>query len=793
MDFENAVSELFADSLEQPDATRETFIREKAPSEAVSRAVLRLLRTERLKTGFFSTGAAASSASAALKPDTEIGNWRILSLIGSGGMGEVYLAERADGHYQQTAALKRIAASDAEAWGRFSNERQVLAALEHPNISRLIDGGVHTDGHPYFVMEHIEGQTFSDFVRQHELKTKDICRLFLQVCDALKHAHSRLVLHRDVKPSNILVSEEGTLRLIDFGVAGLLNEADKDLNAPMTRAFAAPEQLAGQKPSAATDVFGLGITLYSLLTNSLPERVDGTLNLSAPGLSRDLVAILRKSTSESPADRYASVSDFQAELERYLTNYPVEAVGGGSGYLVSKFLARYPIASALAAGAVLALTGGIIGTSLMAYQADLARDDALQLAAEKDAALRRVQYSDAQSTSMRAVMTEIIGQALQEEELTTERFQTLLEEERDKAIELLESNPRRAVDRLYSLSEIFDERGDLRNVMATLEPIVTSDALRSSPFIVRSLTRYGIFKLFGGEYELAEDMLVRALKLANSDPELYAFDIQYVSAYLAETRGDPEAMEAAIGDINAFVDDLPLDTDANRNAAAMLLDQAGYMSIMVNSPAETIPILERTLAITEAVETVPQIPRRSILSNLTGQYMRAGQLEQADNAADALLELYSETTGRSTNMGLAYRLKGLISNQLGHHDTALDAFSQAEELLAEFDVENSDALFVTRLDLLVTRAHLGEPEMALAEMEKISGTVEMKVLVDAAGFFEGVYLHKLGEIYALADQPVQAKRTLADAITAIEADGRRPDLLLEMQKTMETYGLTDTE
>jgi non-specific serine/threonine protein kinase/serine/threonine-protein kinase len=214
-----------------------------------------------------------------------IGPYRVIRELGQGGMGAVYLAERADGQFHQLVALKLIrrGLEYGEVLRRFRYERQILAGLEHPNIARLLDGGATADGTPYFALEYIEGQPLDDYCSAHKLTVPQRLELFRTVCAAVHYAHQNLVIHRDLKPSNILVTAEGTPKLLDFGIAKLLNPTQFDLTEaqtqasirPMTPAYASPEQVRGQPITTASDVYSLGVILYELLTGRRPYEIEG--------------------------------------------------------------------------------------------------------------------------------------------------------------------------------------------------------------------------------------------------------------------------------------------------------------------------------------------------------------------------------------------------------------------------------------------------------------------------------------------------------------------------------------
>lgn len=320
----------------------------------------------------------------ALRPGDRIDRYRIVDRIGAGGMGEVYLAERDDGQYQQQVALKLLKPEAAGQIERFEAERQFLAGLEHPGIARLIDGGLSKDGRPFMVMEYVAGRTLLDYCQHHQLGLEARLDLFEQVCAAVAHAHQQLIVHRDLKSGNILVTAEGRIKLLDFGVAKLLppegwnTEDEATRNAPLTPDHAAPEQLSGGRISTATDVYALGVVLFRLLSGRSPwhamqglavsRAVNAVLHEEAPPLSEavtdghpvtaralrgDLDAIVARALRKSPSARYPTVEALQEDLRRAHSGLPVEARHGEHLYRARRWLVRHRLP--LSVGTVLAL------------------------------------------------------------------------------------------------------------------------------------------------------------------------------------------------------------------------------------------------------------------------------------------------------------------------------------------------------------------------------------------------------------------------------------------------------
>jgi serine/threonine-protein kinase len=366
-------------------------------------------------------------------PDTQfigkrVGPYRLIRELGRGGMGVVYLAERADEEFKKRVAVKIIkrGMDTEEIVARFRHERQILASLDHPNIARLLDGGTTADGLPYFVMEHIEGQPIDDYCNTHKLTTNERLGLFRTVCAAVHYAHQNLVVHRDLKPTNILVTEDGTPKLLDFGIAKILNPEmfpetilpTRTWERPMTPAYASPEQVRGAVITTVSDVYSLGVVLYELLTGRRPydfkslapheiakvvcetqplrpstavrqpetAREDSAnkpgveTNVESERLSRrlqgDLDNIVLMALRKEPQRRYASAEQLSEDIRRHLEGRTVIAREDTLGYRAEKFIKRNKAAVAAAAIFIVLLAGFAVTMWMQSVRVARERDRA---------------------------------------------------------------------------------------------------------------------------------------------------------------------------------------------------------------------------------------------------------------------------------------------------------------------------------------------------------------------------------------------------------------------------------
>ena len=414
------ISAILDAALERPAEGRAAFVGEACGSDDdLLRQVQKLLAADRDAQGFLCVPALEMAApfvgemmealaeSDGVAARGTVGAYRLIGELGEGGMGTVYLAERADGQFEKHVAIKllRHGAGGEEARQRFVQERQILARLQHPSIAQLLDGGVTEDGVPFIVMEKVDGAPVTDDCARRRLGIEERLRVFLEICDAVQYAHRNLVVHRDLKPSNILVDSAGRVKLLDFGIAKILAEAEAEEGAPpprtllraLTPEYAAPEQVRGETVTTATDVYTLGVLLYELLAGQRPYRwergvsmerkvleteprrpstgiaASGLPGIEARELSRrlrgDLDGIVLKALEKEPERRYPSAEALAADIRRHLEGLPVSARGEALLYRAGKLVRRHRLVAAAAALVLLSLVGGLVGTAWQARRA----------------------------------------------------------------------------------------------------------------------------------------------------------------------------------------------------------------------------------------------------------------------------------------------------------------------------------------------------------------------------------------------------------------------------------------
>jgi serine/threonine protein kinase/tetratricopeptide (TPR) repeat protein len=432
---EPQIDELFAQAVELSLDDREKFFAARAgdgmSAETLDEVTALLTNYRQADAKEFLREALVSNVAPTLQPGQNFESYRIVRLIAEGGMGEVYLAE--DEELKRKVAIKLIKGhATKEILRRFQTERQILANLQHPNIAQLYEAGATSAGLPFFVMEYVEGKPIDEFIRDEELSLGERLKLFRAVCSAVSYAHQNLVIHRDIKPGNVFVTKAGEVKLLDFGIAKLLQQEDAEgeaaATATMFRAltpqYASPEQVKGNPITTASDVYSLGVLFYELLTGQRPYKLKhrtaeeitkaiceqeptkpssvvrdqrsevskseqpavagGQSPQSAirnPKLLRgDLDNIILKALRKEPSRRYASVEQLSEDIRRYLEGLPVSARKTTLGYRTSKFIKRNRLGVAAAALIVLTLGGGIIATTVEARRANRRFNEARQLA-----------------------------------------------------------------------------------------------------------------------------------------------------------------------------------------------------------------------------------------------------------------------------------------------------------------------------------------------------------------------------------------------------------------------------
>jgi eukaryotic-like serine/threonine-protein kinase len=703
------VDAIFDALLDVPPDEQMAFAERAAGDEPEIHAeVLRLLHAHR-REGFLESPPPMAGAEALLeaaqmpelRQPERVGPWRIVRLLGRGGMGTVYLGERADGQFEQRAAVKLIQRAVPGMLRRFLEERRILALLEHPGIARLLEGGVTADGLPYFAMELVEGQPLVRYCDEHELSVERRLELMVQVCEAVSYAHQHLVIHRDLKPSNILVTADGRPKLLDFGIAKLLSgglgsERTETQMPAMTPEFAAPEQVRGEAVSTATDVYALGVLLYLLLAHRFPYDVRGKSfaeltrivceeeptrpSSAAPEGGRrelrgDLDLIVLTALRKDPGRRYQTPAELADDLRRYRDGRPIRARADSASYRLAKFAGRNRGYLAAAAALVALLAGGLARERGLRHRAELetqkakevgdwvvsvfdvadplgtARRDSGDITARAllERGTRRVDSSLAGQPEIQAQLRGVFGRAYTSLGLYPQAI-ALLRQSLEQHTALFGPRSLQAADDRERLGEAlmnldrYDEaEPHLRAALETRRSLLGRQSEGTAEALDRLATSYQRRTQYADAEPLFREALAIRRGLSGDTAVAVAISLNNLGVLLLQKGAYPEAeaayREALAIDLARLGERHALTAETQQNLA-QVLDQQGQLA-----PAES---LYRAALATKRLVLGNANPSVTInLNNLATLLMKIGRLDEAETMVREALVLDRRMFGNS--------------------------------------------------------------------------------------------------------------------------------------------------
>ncbi len=693
------IETLFHQASELDPVGREAFIAQACGGDPELRAELDSLLSSSDLTLIKLKGSVADAASDLLSYEVgdveRIGAYRLLRTLGEGGMGTVFLGARDDDQYQRIVAIKVLRAGlthRPELQLLFRTERQILADFDHPNIARMLDGGITPQGSPYLVMEYIDGIALDVYCRQHNLPLDARLRLFRALVAAIDYAHRHLVIHRDIKPLNVLVTSDGIPKLLDFGIAKLIDPYQSPANQVLlsgneqmlTPDYASPEQLLGRPVSTATDVYALGVLLFELLTGELPfagsrsepmaqaraiceqepERPSDVClraqHLSAAEARRirgDLDSIVRKTLRKDPEDRYPTASQLLEELERYFEGFPIEAAEQSVPYRVRKFVRRHRVAVSVAALAVILIVGFATAMALLA---------------------RRATRGEARARREEEFLANIFKAATPEgskgEKVTARQ---LLDQAAGRLDTELGSDPELRAEMTESIAQSYVAIGGYDRAQPLLEralQITEQSRGQTSPPYAESLANLATDLRLQSEYTKAEPLFRQAVtlneKLYGRSSFSFAHSLSNLGECLYWEERDAEAeqiLRRALAIERPLADNLQ---DGTRNYLALTLERrAAY--------PEAAQLLRESNFIAGSVRGKQSADYLISLHDLAGAQIDMGDLEGAARSEQEVLNARQRIWGRN-HPDTAYSL-----NNLGWIYLELGRWQLAEPLLKE--------------------------------------------------------------------------------------------------------------
>jgi serine/threonine-protein kinase len=795
------LSALLAEVLPLPDPQREArlqLVANEDPDLAKQLRVLLQADRDAQRDGFLQGHADLGAHGAGLKAGDLVGAWTLREVVGEGGMGEVWRAQRRDGRYEGDAAIKFLKQGrhGPVMQQRFQREGALLARLRHPGIAQLLDAGLTEHGQPYLVLEWVDGQRIDRWCDAAALGLPARIRLFLQVLAAVSAAHSQLVIHRDLKPSNILVDGQGQIKLLDFGIAKLLDEDQapeltREGTMAMTPEFAAPEQFGGQALGVTTDVYALGVVLYVLLTGQHPSGLQGETNplaylraategptrrasqvVRSPDQARllagDLDNILACAMAFAPEQRYASVQALMDDLQRHLAHLPVVARRASWPERARLFVRRNRLSSALAGLAALAVVVGLAGTMAMAWRArasaELAQAErqranlqAQAALAQRDVALQEMSKAQQLSSLFRFMALALPdGRSLSKPELL-ERTARHIDERGGLA-------PEHRALLLAALAEhlmTFDHRDQAAQMLQRASAYAAaSPDLGIRAFVACNLANTQMVR---GDYLLAIETVRLALRTVGDDAKYASSRINclQVAEWVYREAGDTQASVAHIEQALSQVGKLPVpDNDA-------LIDTHGHAAMayqMAGRIAESVRHYEATFKLLDAAQLTSTAVNDVMSSNMGSLWFYVGRPLDGLALTRRARQVRNVGDPDAPDAATSSDFDDTAWRQLGRHAQAL---AWSDRLIASVDQSGHfPAGNLARMSRVATLREMGRLDEATA---LIAETRQRLTTLPPGNHHFGQLLAEEGLIAARRGQTVLASQRLNQGIEQLRS------------------------
>jgi serine/threonine protein kinase len=787
----NRVKEVFGEALERTEAERDIHIREACGEDVELREEVNSLLAAHDSAGDFIEEPAAQQAGLIKqKPAKQwigerLGHYRIVAEAGRGGMSQVFKAVRDDQQYEKQVAIKLLKPGlDTESVLRkFKAERQILAQLSHPNIAHLLDGGATDEGAPYLVMEYIEGKPVDQYCDEHQLELNNRIDLFRQLCGAVHYVHQHLMVHGDLKGGNVLVTNDGVVKLLDFGIAKLLqpNAANREERVTtflaLTPEYASPEQVRGEPITTASDVYSLGVMLYRLLSGELPFKTSGASTWEiatqicnddplppsakaaqgsisharfAKSISGDLDNIVLKAMKKLPNERYGSAEQLSEDLRRYLRGFPVEARPDTTRYRVRKFVQRHRTAAVAASLFLAAIVAGIITTSWQASVAKTERARATRhlnevreltsvfLADVYDALAKLPGGTAARQLIVENSVKYLSG--MEREAQDSPEFQRDLAQAYDRLADVQGDYIGANIGDTQAAVKSLRSALKLRQAAAARTPSVESnrDLLRSYVKLSEALTGQSAM---AEALPLARDgVAVAELLLKNKAAK--DIDRRYAAAAYMTLGWEQGIMgdgDKATGPLmkgrelyEALARDNPNDPEAQRGLMLIAARIGDVYMAGLHQPDKALPLYEQALRVIEPM--IAKDPQNAELQRAKAFALTTiGEAHNDLGAAKTALPNHEQALAiveqlRAADpadhlapLAVAYILNGRGKSYflLGQHELALHDFSRAETIIRNAPPATADDIAEVRLLPGITYANLARVEVAMSQQSNL--------------------------------------------------------------------------
>jgi eukaryotic-like serine/threonine-protein kinase len=608
-----------------------------------------------------------------------LGPWRIIELVGTGGMGEVYRAERADGAFKMQVAIKVIRHVSDQLAELLAAERQVMARINHAAIARLLDGGMTGDGRPYLVMEWVDGPTLDEWIAGNPPSRDRMLEVFCDTCTAVSAAHRQLVVHGDIKPSNLIVTAEGQIRLLDFGVAKLLDAGSgAELSDALTPGFSAPEQLAAQPVNTAADIYSLGALLHWMVFGAPPGRGDRLLPAWRDfGRLRDLRAIIAQATASEPDQRYATANALLLDIQRLCDSLPVRARSPSPPERLSLWVRRHRLAAVLGG---LALASILIGVSATAWQARL-------VALERDMAQTEAALSEAVREHLLFLFREVGGLAEDTGELTARE---LLDRTADVAEDWLSEDPVVQQQVLAVLGEIMIALHDYASAEPLLAGFVEYDDEQISP-VLRSMAFRDLAQVYHRQGRMQDGFAVinQALAILDEFPGQHPTRRSDILQIRGRLHRDLGRWDEAVDDLRRARELAVESSPGPWPLMARAENNLGTTLLIGGRLEEATRHLEAAEALWYAMGRGDSNDALSVMSNLALTLDRLGRSIEAERRLRRVIEIREQKYGDSGAMAAARIHLGRLLTVRGDHEEAEFHLTAARDVARRFVGEES--------------------------------------------------------------------------------------------------------